>query len=60
MYGGIFYSIENVLLSVPVKEFWKSDNIWWSYRIWRLTFYVLCGLHTSVPKASSLFLSLHI
>jgi len=23
--------VTNFLLSLTVKEFWKSDNIWWSY-----------------------------
>ena len=30
---GVFVNIfvTNFLLSLTVKEFWKSDNIWWSY-----------------------------
>jgi len=31
--GGIFNNdfIANLLASLPVKEFWKSISIWWSY-----------------------------
>jgi len=31
--GGVFvYDFDtNFLLSLTVKEFWKSANIWWSY-----------------------------
>ena len=31
--GGVFVYdfVTNFLLSLPVKEFWKSANIWWSY-----------------------------
>jgi len=32
-YGGVFVHdlVTNFLLSLTVKEFWKSANIWWSY-----------------------------
>jgi len=31
--GGVFVHdfVTNCLLSLTVKEFWKSANIWWSY-----------------------------
>jgi len=31
--GGVFVYdfVTNLLLSLTVKEFWKSVNIWWSY-----------------------------
>jgi len=25
--------IANLLVNLPVQEYWKSVNIWWSYRL---------------------------
>ena len=55
--SGIFIlnmTIANLLQSVTVKEFWKSVNIWWS---WRQEYSVLVFLTQSVVCAREYILS---
>ena len=53
--GGVFVYcyicifVTNFLLSLTVKEFWKSTNIWWSYgQELDVLFFLTHGVHTNI------------
>jgi len=59
----VYDFVTNFLLSLTLKEFWKSANIWWSYGpelgvlfFW-LTVYIYTVSQTSIPDNFSYNLS---